>query len=105
MVKKNGEFISIVTLLALFLLPSVSAAPLDRIGDLLKDSLGRVFFDFTRVGQSTFDLWIRVLIFFILFSLLYLILHSFLFLGQEIIMQDEHICRKQDAWVLLLHLH
>lgn len=82
MVKKIGEFISINAVLTLLLVPSVSAAPLDRVGEMLKDVLGRIFFDFTRASPQAFDLWIRVLIFFILFSLLYLILPFLPIFGQ-----------------------
>lgn len=65
----------VLSVLFLFLLPVVFAAgPLDRVYDLLGDVTSRIFFDMTTVSQQTFVLWMKTLLFFMLFALYSLIL-------------------------------
>ncbi len=78
MIKKKSERQSVFLVVLLFFfsfMPSVTAATgLEKLGQTVNTVLGKIFFDFTSAGQTTFDVWARVLIFFILFSLLYLVL-------------------------------
>ena len=78
MIKKKSERQSVFLFILLFFfsfMPSASAATgLEKLGQTINTVLGKIFFDFTTAGQTTFDVWARVLIFFILFSLLYLVL-------------------------------
>ncbi len=74
MVKKGDSF-SAYLLAVLFSLPITFATnAFDNVNGMISSILTRVFFDFSTVGQTQLSLWIRILLFVILFSLFYILL-------------------------------
>ncbi len=74
MVKKSDRFSAYVFAL-LFSLPiAFAATAFDNVSLLINSVITKVFFDFSTIGQTQLSLWIRILLFVILFSLYYLLL-------------------------------
>ncbi len=63
------NFATILTASALAAVPAF-AAPMTSMSNFLESTLSYVFFDFNKVSTTTFDVWMRILLWLFLFSVL-----------------------------------